>query len=380
LAFRIGVDKIPLINSIPLVQQLPQPFDKLEYVYVEDSSSDGGFTTTELGIINGELPSGAPQFVYKDNNSGADADDLVALQAGHHFIIVNKDEVVLDHVFQDASSPDASSQATSQAIVAKGAITASDTSTNDATPTKGNLDIQLPFLSINGITLQFKQGSLYMDVDGTMVLGPIQGSVIGFEVVLNISQIKLNDLSKIPISFGIHGLGVSVDESPLEIAGGFIHDQVPANSSSAPPGSSSGMIDRYMGGVSIGFEEWEFTAVGAYEVITSGTNSYKSVFVYAKLNGPLFTLAFATVSGVRAGFGYNSICRSPTMDELPDFPFLSGSDEDGAGDDPIEILQAIIGGGGDGGGSSNSTTPWVSPKDDSYWVAAVRFMLLIFLT
>jgi hypothetical protein len=362
MAFRIGVDKIPLINSIPLVQQLPQPFDKLEYVYVEDGSSDGGFTVAELGIINGELPTGAPQFVYKDNNSG---NDLVALQAGHHFIVVNKDEVVLDHVFQDASSD----TTTSQSTVEKGVVQASDTSTGDATPTKGNLDVQLPFLSINGITLQFKQGSLYLDVDGTMVLGPIQGSVIGFEVVLNISAINLNDLSKIPISFGIHGLGVSVDESPLEIAGVFIHDQVPVTSSTTTPGAPTAMADRYMGGVSIGFEEWEFTAIGAYEVITSGSSSYKSVFVYAKLNGPLFTLAFATVSGVRAGFGYNSICRSPTMDELPDFPFLSGSDEDGAGDDPIEILQAMVGGG------SSSTTPWVSPKDDSYWVAAVRSIL-----
>jgi hypothetical protein len=187
-----------------------------------------------------------------------------------------------------------------------------------------------------------------------MTLGPIQAQVVGFEVILGISKIKLNDLSSIPVSFGIHGLGISVDEDPLEIAGAFIHDTVNG-------------VDRYAGGVAVGFEAWSFMAVGAYEVITAsgGGASYKSVFVYAKLNGPLFTLAFATVSGVRAGFGYNSTVRSPSMEELPDFPFLSGSEEDGADDDPMAILQAMIGSG------DSTTTPWVSPKDDSYWVAAV---------
>jgi hypothetical protein len=362
--FRISVDQIPLIDSIPLISKLPQPFDSLLYLYLSDSANVG-LTASDLGTVNKQLGDlNIPLLATKSNNTAAS--DAPVLYAGHHFMVLQKGDVVLDHVFSDANAnstdPTATAApavapATSNALVVRAAAASTDSS-DAAAPTKGNLDVQLPFLSISAITLQFKQASLYIDIDATMMLGPISCSVIGFEVVLHLSQVTLNDLSKMLtngfITFGIHGLAVSIDESPLEIAGVFIHDTV-------------GSVERYMGGVSIGFEEWQFTAVGAYELITDPSGNYKSVFVYAKLNGPLVSLAFATISGVRLGFGYNSIVRSPTMVELPSFPFLSGDAEGGAGNDPLKILQSLIGGsGGSGGGQA-----WVSPKEDAYWGAVV---------
>ena len=282
-------------------------------------------------------------------------------------MVIQNSNVVLDHVFNDADAnsqdPDMSSSTsaagTSTALVVSPlAVPAATDDSNDPAPTKGNLDVQLPFLSISGLTFQFKQGSLYIDIDATLLLGPISFTAIGFEIVLHLSKVVLNDLSQMLtngfITFGIHGLDISIDQSPLEIAGVFIH--------TLGTDQQGDSIDEYMGGVAIGFEEWQFVAVGAYEIVTSATNKYKSVFIYAKLNGPLFSLGFATVSGVRLGFGYNSVVRSPTMNQLPQFPFLTGDSEDGAGNDPLKILTSMTGG----------AQPWVSPQEDAYWGAVVR--------
>lgn len=357
MAFRVSVDQIPLIDSIPLIKELPQPFDSLLYLFVSDDSGTG-LTQSDLDTINPQLDGlKIPKIQSKDNNS-SNSDTTGIIQAGHHFMVIQGGNVVLDHNFNNGGEA-APATGTDSAIAIHQLDASTSNSANNGpepAPTKGNLDIQLPFLSISAVTLQFKQASLYIDFDATMMLGPINFSLIGFEIVLNLSDVTLNDLSKMLtngfITFGIHGMDLSIDESPLEIAGVFIHNKTSQNNST---------VDEYAGGVAIGFEEWQFVAVGAYELITfsSPQGSYKSVFVYAKLDGPLVSLAFATISGVRLGFGYNSSVRFPTMAELPQFPFLDGSAEANAGSDPMLLLNALV-------RSSGGNQPWVSPKEDSY--------------
>lgn len=71
----------------------------------------------------------------------------------------------------------------------------------------------------------------------------------------------------------------------------------------------------------------------------------------------LVTLEFATISGVRLGFGFNSMVRSPSINELADFPFIKTSGAAGASNNPMAILQSM-------------DPLWVQPKQDSYWLAA----------
>jgi len=368
MAFRISVDQIPLIDSIPLIKDLPQPFDSLLYLFVSDDSGTG-LTQSDLDTINPQLDElKIPKIQAKGNNT-TNSDTTGVIKAGHHFMVIQGGNVVLDHNFNNGGEQAPAAGTTSAMEIQQLDSSTSNSANNgpEPAPTKGNLDVQLPFLSISAVTLQFKQASLYLDFDATMMLGPISFTLIGFEIVLNLSGVTLNDLSKMLtdgfISFGIHGMDLSIDESPLDIAGVFIHNQTTQNGTS---------VDEYAGGVSIGFEEWEFVAVGAYELITftSPQGSYKSVFVYAKLDGPLVSLAFATISGVRLGFGYNSSVRFPTMAELPQFPFLDGSAEANAGNDPMLLLNALV-------GSRGSNQPWVSPKEDSYWGAVVCLILSI---
>jgi hypothetical protein len=72
------------------------------------------------------------------------------------------------------------------------------------------------------------------------------------------------------------------------------------------------------------------------------------------------TLAFATISAVRLGFGYNYSVRMPLMSELHSFPFITDDATKGAGNDPYQVLKAMVG----------ADKPFVFPKEGSYWFCA----------
>jgi hypothetical protein len=190
-------------------------------------------------------------------------------------------------------------------------------------------------------------------------------SLLGFGVGVPISEIKLDKLSSLTgavlekfiedIQWQLHGLGLSFDKPPLLIAGVFEHNTVVLNGKS---------IESYRGGVGISFPPYVFVAVGEYSIVTDTKSgaSYKSIFIFAKLDGPIIELEFATISGVRLGFGYNSIVRSPTNAELTEFPFISDQGIDGAGNNPMKILDSMT-------KPTPTADAWVTPKQDAYWFA-----------
>jgi len=83
------------------------------------------------------------------------------------------------------------------------------------------------------------------------------------------------------------------------------------------------------------------------------------------ITAALITLEFATISGVRLGFGYNSVVRSPSAADLYRFPFINDSDLSATGNsnDPISVLTSMCGTQADG------SPAWVSPQDQAYWLA-----------
>lgn len=201
--------------------------------------------------------------------------------------------------------------------------------------TKGDTDKQAGPLSISELTVQYKQGSLFVGVDATLV-GPVTFSIIGFTIKLDLSRVQLNDLSAIIteglVSVSIHGLDAAVNKEPLTLAGVFIHDIT-------NDATGNTITESYRGGIAVGFKAWEVLAVGEYAIVTTKTPSseFKSVFVYGKLDGPLVELEFATISGVRLGFGYNSMVKLPSASQLYQFPFISDS---ATGEDPLAIVNA----------------------------------------
>jgi hypothetical protein len=384
---RISADQIPMLDKVPLVNQLPQPFDHLIYMWVDDPDQTDanlkGFTRDLIDpaignskAINGVLAEISVPLIQLQDSSSTNATDLV-LQAGHHFMVIADTKLVLDHIFNPdpkpaggksadvsgANPPPNSSTKNSTdgtAVVDPGTVvtTPSDSSATPESPaTKGDTNKTAGPLTISAITLQYKNGSIFIGLNATLVLGPLTFSVIGFTIAIDISQVKLNNLAAIItdglISVSLNGLEAAVDKDPLTLAGVFIHDITQ---------DTSGDIttDSYRGGIAVGFKAWKVLAVGEYAIVSSKSQNseFKSVFVYGKLDGPLVELEFATISGVRLGFGYNSMVTLPTADQLYQFPFISDS---AGGSDPLAVINAM----------EQGTPAFVFPKLGSTWFAAV---------
>ena len=90
---------------------------------------------------------------------------------------------------------------------------------------------------------------------------------------------------------------------------------------------------------------------------------------YGKLDGPLVEFEFATISGVRLGFGFNSTVYLPSADLLYTFPFVNDSSAAGAGDDPMQVLNNMI-------VPQNNNPAYVSSKEGGCWFCAVSFLNL----
>nr|OQO31194.1 hypothetical protein B0A51_01573 [Rachicladosporium sp. CCFEE 5018] len=360
---RVKVGELPKIPDVPILQDLTQPFQACQYMYV---GAGGALTTDDVEAINAKVGDGN-EVLYKQSNKpaktvegaggalGGDADKtnpVTALAIGHHFIIVHEKKVVLDHM-ADAGK---SGSATKDSDAKKDASTTED----EPAPTKGALKAQTKFLTLDSVALQFKDGVLWIMLDATVALGPVALTLLGFGIGLPLGDVSLKPTIDTigtladHIKFQIHGLGVSFEKPPLMIAGVFEHEII-KQLVGKPPVEQT--IDAYRGGIGISFPPYTFVAVGQYAKATfSDGKGYKSLFVFAKLDGPLITLEFG---GVRIGFGYNSMVRSPSIEELTTFPLIDDGKLGGAGNNPIKLLQSLC----------NSDNPWVVPKQDSYWFA-----------
>ena len=353
--FRLSVDKIPFIDTIPLIDKLPQPFDQLMYMWV---TGDGDLTQADVAAINSVLPTSVDQLLYKQTVKPDDV-EAIALAAGHHFIVINNGTVALDHVFSiakdenTAGSPPStagSGQSTTTLVKAtKGADGGTTDDPPENAPTKGALAKTLGPLSISAVTLQYKNKVLSVTMDAVLTLGPISLGLLGFSIGVPTTGLRLNNLAGIAssIQWNLDGMSVAFNQPPLLVAGSFEHDIIPFG---------TGTENVYKGGVGISFPPYTFVGVGEYATVTDAGSSYKSVFLYAKLDGPLIDLEFAIITGARLGFGFNSIVRSPSIDEITDFPFINDAGASGAGNDPRLILQAM-------------DPKWVTPKESSYWFA-----------
>jgi hypothetical protein len=278
---RISVEQIPLMKDIPLVGELPQPFDKLEYLWVDDETlKPTGISHQELELINNNRPQDIPCFQTKQNKVQV-KDEEVVLAAGHHFVVSASSLIVLDHVFntsrketEDLNKPKSlTDRADDAASVPSEKSPAQIKTPATAQPTKGNLETKAGPLSISALTLEYKNNVLLITVDATLTLGPISFSLIGFEIKIQLSKINLDNLAAIItdrlVSISLHGIQVGVEKGPLTLKGVFVHEE-------------DKLMEKYSGGIAVGFKVWQVLAVGQYTIRkpTPDSNGFRSVFVY----------------------------------------------------------------------------------------------------
>jgi hypothetical protein len=176
---------------------------------------------------------------------------------------------------------------------------------------------------------------------------------LGLEIILELNGLDLKNISP---TFRIQGLAPAFSQPPLTIAGLIKHE--------VTDGSES-----YSGGLSIGMDPYLFLAAGYYgDIATKGHRSFSSFFAFAKLDGPLVTLECGTISGVTAGFGYNSVARIPSASEVASCPFVGSRllSDDSCGINALKVLEQL--------GDSGSGAAWCKPQQDNYWaMAGMRF-------
>jgi hypothetical protein len=205
----------------------------------------------------------------------------VVLQPRHHFLVIRSGVVALDHVFNASGSVAPATPPT--VLPNNGNVNASSSVTLSSPPTnapgKGTVDFTAGPLSISALTLQYKeQGNdkvLALSMDAIFSMGPISFSLLGFGLSIPLKDLKLNDLSGLfgNVKPDLRGLAIAFNKPPLLIAGGFEHQFI-------------GTDEIFMGGIGISFPPYTFVGVGEYEIL----NGFKSVFLYAKLDGRKYTL------------------------------------------------------------------------------------------
>ncbi|KAI1819366.1 hypothetical protein F4861DRAFT_527244 [Xylaria intraflava] len=328
--------------DLPLIGSLTQPLDELYFLWVQDPQQStvpgkgSGLTRSDLLDLNTVLPQDQILVLDKIKPDQQKATDLL-LATGCHFgvIIISNTGVrscLVDYEFMKPSA--SGSKSTRAAEVDDGSPSAQAPYKKMAGP-----------LSISNVGLKYKDKLLYVMFDATFQLGPLGFSLLGFSLGFSFAPL---DENKLPIvTPTILGLAASYDQPPLSIAGAMKH-------------GNDGGLDYYAGGLVVGWQPYQFEAAGFYGTATvAGGSGFTSVFIFAKLNGPLATIGFAEIQSLCGGFGYNSSVRLPTVDEVYQFPFVASSNLSGT-DNSLEVLQKLV---------DPSAGNWFSPLDKTYWLA-----------
>ena len=346
---KITMDTIPGIKQVPLLDTLSQPFDQLDFLWTSED-----FTREEVDTLNLHVyRDRKDQLVFKDPALTTSDTSLIdsanpknskVILAGCHFVIIaeenNQPTSILDYNFlaeptsQQTYHPLYMSEDTTTSIVAQDRLWSTRpltalTSVGIDTPYTKNYGSAVgPWsktfgpLTISAIGLKFTSGSLTIALDATIKLGPIEGTVKGFAIQLPLKELKHIDVDNVKFSF--EGIGLEMNKPPIVLAGMLL--QVP---------------NGFAGGVTIEVEPYTFMAGGYYGEVTkpSDGDTFKTIFVFAELDGPIAELEFASLSGLTGGVGYNSLVTLPTIDNVTTFPFLAAGQPDA---DPLSVLSNFI--------------------------------------
>ncbi|KAH6632440.1 hypothetical protein F5144DRAFT_650477 [Chaetomium tenue] len=176
-------------------------------------------------------------------------------------------------------------------------------------------------------------------------LGPVSFTLIGFDIGM-----LFKSLDTVPhFDVQLEGLAAAFDKAPLTIAGVIRR------------GHTDSMV-YYAGGLIFGYAPYQFMAAGFYGQVNgeAGVNPYTTIFIFAKLDGPLISVGFADITGLTAGFGYNSEAKIPTIKDVTSYPLVAPMDLKDASS-ALEALTTLTDPKGPG---------WFQPVDNTYWGAA----------
>jgi hypothetical protein len=372
---RFSLSGFPTVRGIPIIDELPQPFDELDFLWLSED-----LTVGELNYFNDKVFENDPLH-WKDSKAPSgpkndkDFDDQsIALAAGCHFQLILREHGAticgLDYVFSAGNQKVPATQADAKPSLASG--TPAQEPSKPAQPAEPGQPAEAvkpaepanppaatspvarssKGLSIRNIGFQVKDGAtLVMTLDAVATLGPLEFALLGFAIGVDLQKLNPRDLLSLRPTFSLAGMSAGYSKPPTTLAGMFIQDK-PLH---------------YQGAIELGVGKWTFLAGGAYGRMAPG--GFESAFVLAVLRGPIMTIGFAEVCDIVGGFGYNSALRIPEdPSDVLKFPFMEISR--GVKDAKPDVMAQFA-------EWSDTTKPdaWFKPKQDAIWLAAGKSFL-----
>ncbi|KAI9692829.1 MAG: hypothetical protein M1822_004823 [Bathelium mastoideum] len=397
-----SLDKLPEVPKIPVVGNLDQPFDEMQFYWVSSSDEKvAGLSRADVEEINAYLPQVFSSLAFKDIAKpttpkaqyrktvrpaiGAhprlityedDKQSEVVIASGFHFGLMSGDNVVLDYVFGGKKKD-------------PNTLEEGEGSAKSDGPATAPVNKSIGPVTITAISLQFNMAEqiLGLKLDGTLKLGPLELSLIGFTIEFDFKGASLKDRKsflKLP-TFDLHGLALSFERNPIILAGMFEY------------GTTTGGY-YYKGAAALGFTPWLFEGGGYYGVsqrsdkptfidvgkdkfreeeewtvidpylldavlqeasrrhvnVFEDSGTFKSFFAFARLSGLIATIGYAEIRDVCGGFGYNTTIAFPTMQNILDFPFFKNPGSGGVAGALTKFLDS----------------GWVANSEGENWVAA----------
>ncbi|UQI46446.1 beta-propeller fold lactonase family protein [Streptomyces sp. HU2014] len=202
-------------------------------------------------------------------------------------------------------------------------------------------------LTLRRVGAGFADGTVWVLFDASLGMAGLTVGVDGLGLGIPLSDPRHPH-------FRLDGLSVGYSRPPLAIEGALIHKQ------------DKDYDPLIEGALAVRAEEFGLTALGAYARPTAHPDQ-TSLFIFGKANGEFGGPPPVQVTGIMAGFGFNTDVRLPEGDQVLDFPFL----QDLAATEPLKVLEKLMGGGKDA---------WVRPAAGQLWFAAgLEFRIFEFL-
>lgn len=183
------------------------------------------------------------------------------------------------------------------------------------------------YLDRTGVALgNTADGDHRVDVlcDGAFMLGPLTLDLVGFSLGFPLVQ----GFSASSVSVSLQGMNIAYSKPPLTISGGLLHT------------TDSAGNDLYAGDATVQTQTLLLSAAGEYASDSAGNTS---LAMFAVLNDPpLGGPVFCYVTGLAAGFGYNSHLNIPaTASAVPQFALVSAAVPPSPGTTPPDPMTVI---------------------------------------
>lgn len=222
-----------------------------------------------------------------------------------------------------------------------------DYSSGKTSPTKSpvhwiDINKQLGPVDLKQLGLNYSGGEATFGFSAGFALGgfglDLEGMTITFPLPLPGSPAGRS------VSFGLDGLGMSVQRGGLSLSGAFLR-------------VAEKEMTSYYGLVAVNIGNFGLKALGGYTPEYDGKPA--SFFLYAAVKVPLGGPPFLFITGFAGGFGINRALKLPTIEKLPGYILLPDNAPDQQGS-PSSTISKVL----------PQFEEYLQDEPGQYWVAA----------